>query len=340
MLKAKKIFCKLLAMVMVICSIPTIGTQDVAAAKKVTAQFIDVTRWENCGEIGKGDATLINFKGQYFLVDTGRGLDYGNNGDPLTENMKTLAAKGIKLTGIIITHPHNDHMGALEKMIALNSKKKFSVLSRNATTLYYNAAFGTSKTLNVVKNGPFKKLVAIEPYSIWDVTQNGGEAITKKEAKSKNGIYVYGTTLGKIGNGTSMSADSMSENIHSMLVQIKTADLKGLILGDLYKEGLTSMVNEYKFILNTTYDFCTIGHHGLRSKNKFSWSCDYNTGKYPFVMEYEDFYGPISCKAFVYTAREDKLTNKTYSDIWGTLNHHLVVYKGSVTYLSNSQPSF
>lgn len=330
MLKVKKILCKLLAIIMVVCAIPTIGTQDVAAAGEVTAQFIDVTRWENCGDIGKGDATLINFKGKYFLVDTGRGFAYGTPGDPLTENMRALASAGIKLTGIIITHAHDDHVGGLEKIIAYNNQ--IPVLGRKKTSLYYNAAFGTSKMNRISANGPFKKCVAVEPGAIWDVTQNDGVAVSDYEAMTKNGIYVFGSALGKIGNGTSMSADSSTENMYSMMVQIKTNALKGLILGDLYRDGLVAMKTRYSYIFNIPYRFCTVGHHGLRSKNKFTPTDVYN--------EYAYFYAPLSCSAFVYTSRQDKLTNATNIDNFYALNHYLVVYKGAPTYLSGWQPAF
>lgn len=72
---------------------------------KISYQMID---------IGQGDCFLINYRGEYYLIDVG-GPNYKtyNSGERvLVPYLKSLGIKNIK--GIFISHEDNDHMGNLD----------------------------------------------------------------------------------------------------------------------------------------------------------------------------------------------------------------------------------
>ena len=57
-------------------------------------------------DVGQGDATLIQYKAAAILIDTGP----PEAGHKLTQYLKALGIK--KLDGLILTHPHDDHVGS------------------------------------------------------------------------------------------------------------------------------------------------------------------------------------------------------------------------------------
>ncbi len=68
---------------------------------------IDIERSDICFfNVGEGEAFLLSSNGEYMLIDTGNLL----SGNLL---LSYLRLHKIKLKGLIITHPHPDHMGGI-----------------------------------------------------------------------------------------------------------------------------------------------------------------------------------------------------------------------------------
>ncbi len=272
----KKITCLVLALVMMVCSLPFVNAKMVSAATDtVTVKFINVT---TAGSGKKGDAALINYAGKYYLVDTGCGDSYGKATDPLTKEMQILANQGIKLSGIILTHNHEDHVGALAPLIntkLTNTKgKKVSVVN-TGTTLYYNAASASTtymkegKAAAVAKGMPCK---AVQKKTV--VNALTGNVRTpasngKYVSYGSDGLFIYGSAY----NPNGQTGTTVQNNL-SMIVQVKKGTYDGIFLGDLCKTGLEAMMAFYTWdkyaLFGLGYTFCSVGHHAMRSSGAAS----------------------------------------------------------------------
>lgn len=261
MKKTNKILKTLATFIMVSCAAIFFNAKQVAAASKASVEFVNVATSVNTNGDFKGDSILITYKDKYFLVDTGYGYAYGNANDPLTKKIKSLVANGKYLSGIIITHSHKDHMGALTKIISSNAVKKGSVKD-NGTTIYYNNTFINSGMKTAIEKANKKGVAtqAINKGSIYNAYT--GNPNSYNTVKNNNGLYVYGAAL------SLASTSAFDVNQSSMIVQLKTDNLKAIFLGDLFLNGLKGMEQQYgQKIMGIDYDVCKVGHHGLRAKN-------------------------------------------------------------------------
>lgn len=286
MSKTKRNLLKLFTFMMVMCASVLVNTKEVSAAK---IEFIDVTT----DSMDKGDATIIKYSGKYYLVDTGVAKNYKpNDGEKtaLESKLDTLKKNGKYLSGIIITHFHSDHMGALEK-IAMKS----GVVSKDHTVLYINRAHynylkdikktGIKNEIDKI-NGKFKKVVKISANEVYTVVDGSGT----------NGLFIYGSPLSK-----SQIKNSDDENNASMTVQLKTKKLKAIVFGDTMYAGLKKLTDKHKDIM-IDYDVCKVGHHGLRPDRLYADT----------VKEIE-IYKKIKAEHYIFTTNKDYSKNERYN---------------------------
>lgn len=304
MLKTKKIICKLLVLAMMMVSVVSVNTNEVSAATN-SVEFINVAQYNGGSEGQKGDAALITYNNNYYLVDTGVGASY----TPGTTLYNRLRGLGKKLSGVIITHGHNDHMGALSAIV-----NDSTVFNKNKTVVYCNNAHlnGITNILSGVKN-----VVKVKKGQIYNIAN--GSNVSLAYAQSYNGLYVYGSTLSK-----SNVVSKRNENNASMVVQLKGGAFNALLLGDLLAGsasggGVLGVDSYYgSAIYGVHYTVCKLGHHGLRNS-------DYSTSQ--IQKEFTNFYNKLSVGSYVFTTTNATLqapnfwSNYCYM-YWNTLPNH------------------
>lgn len=294
-----KLLSKLLVLTLLVSAVMLFNVEEVAAAAQTSVEFINVATVANAGEGHKGDAILVRYNYKYFLVDTGHGYAYGQSNDPLTKKINELVANGKYLSGIIITHSHYDHMGALSKIIASNAVKKGSVAS-NGTTIYYNNTYvnGGMKTAIQAANNKGVTTQPVDAFKVYNAST--GNKNSYETVKQNNGLYIYGSSV------SLTSTDDYDVNQASMVVQLKSEKLNALLLGDLYLRGLRYMQEQYgQKIMGIDYDVCKIGHHGLRSS-----SHSLNN----IANEYNEFYSKFKAEHYIFTTYKSRAESADFRE--------------------------
>jgi phosphoribosyl 1,2-cyclic phosphodiesterase len=96
-------------------------------------------RIASLGSGSKGNATLVNVKDEYYLIDCGFGLK---------EVESRLASKGVRpeaLSGIFVTHEHGDH---LKGAPMLANRYKIPVWATHGTSRYFKRDVPTARVIN------------------------------------------------------------------------------------------------------------------------------------------------------------------------------------------------
>ena len=202
----------LLPLIFLNCSTYSLSIKD----GNMQVHFIDV---------GQGDSILIQVNNKNLLIDTGP----KNNSEAFFKYLNTLNIK--KFDYVIYTHPHEDHIGNMAKLI-----KKYKILE-----FYGPKVEHTSKH--------FEKMV---------------ESLVDKDMKIK--IIKEGLNTIDLGTNTKVTVLSPKENgygdnlnEYSAVIKIQYGNNNFLFMGDAEK------FNE-EYILNNGYDIKSdvlkIGHHG------------------------------------------------------------------------------
>jgi len=287
----------LLAIIFAMFATILFNNKVVMAASTTTVEFINVATNANTNGKYKGDATLIEYKGLYFLIDTGYGFNYGASNDPLTKRLNNLVSSGKYLSGIIITHSHDDHYGALSKILNTSVVKTGSV-KNGGTTIYYNNTYVNgelSAAINKAKNKGIT-VQAVNKGSVCNAYT--GNTNTYSTARNNNGLYIYGAALAL------NSTTSYDVNQSSMIVQLKSDNVKAILLGDLQLDGLKAVNSKYgKNIFSVDYDVCKVGHHGLRTVN---------TSVAGVQSEVDNYYKVINAEHYIFTTYSSMANSAQY----------------------------
>lgn len=204
---------------------PTLGGQE------MTVTFLDV---------GQGDSILIEPPGgKKILIDGGgvdRITDKQNDDDPVGEKVVVpfLHRKGInRLDLVILTHPHADHLGGLNKV--LEEIKVDQVL--DSGQVYNSQAYQRFREL-VRANGI--------RYSIAQAGQvlNFGDNLKG---------YIFNPILPLLGN----------TNSDSIVMRLVYGDISFLFTGDMEGNGEERILQSSVISLQST--ILKIGHHGSRT---------------------------------------------------------------------------
>lgn len=187
--------------------------ENISVNGELKVHFIDV---------GQADSILIENKDEYMLIDAGNNAD----SDLVVNYIKENNIKSLKY--VIGTHPHEDHIGGLDKVID----------NFNIGTLYMPKVTATTKTFkDVVASAKSKKLNFTVP--------RVGEKFT------------LGDSTCTIFAPNSESYEDMNDC--SIVIKLEYGDTSFLFTGDAEEASEKEMINK-EFNLKSTV--LKLGHHG------------------------------------------------------------------------------
>jgi len=181
-------------------------------------------------DVGQADSTLISYGDNDILIDAGNNDDF-----PLIEEE---LKKIDDLEYIILTHPHEDHIGGADKVIEskwVNSDTKIIMPKKTHTTKTFKDVVKAIKN----KSLTITEAVVGDTYSLGEA-----EFIILSPKNGKN----YGKNL----------------NNWSVGMRLKYGNTSFLVCGDAEKESETDML-ENGIALNS--DVYQVNHHGSRTSN-------------------------------------------------------------------------
>lgn len=234
---------------------------------KVRVHYIDV---------GQGDATFIELgNGECMLIDAGDSYAWKN----ITTYISSLGYK--KIDYLVGTHPHNDHIGSMAKII-----KSFDI-----GKIYMPKAVGdTSTYTNLLRT------------------------------ISKNGLKVKDTKAGMtIVNDGFLSVDVLAPNSdyyeelnnYSIVLKLTYGNNKFLFMGDAEE------LSESEIVGDVSADVLKVGHHGSNTSSSVSF-LERVKPKYAIISvgANNDYYHPHG----VILKRLDKIGAKIYrTDLNGNI---------------------
>ena len=207
------VFVSLVAVLTVIFLLNYLGVRFPWSQKRdgFTVTFLDV---------GQGDAALIMTEKTAIAVDVGP----AESGETTADRIFYLAGK---LDGVVITHPHEDHMGALCEVLETVPTDRV-VMNADASDASY-----FSRALDVIerKNIPVSEGKAGDVIEIGDITLEFFAPIEYTDDKNSNSIVLRATA-----EGTSV-----------------------LITGDATTDEEAEILGEYS---DLKADILKVGHHG------------------------------------------------------------------------------
>lgn len=174
-------------------------------------------------DVGQGDSALIQVNGKNMLIDAGT----NDTEDKLVQMIKDEGIK--KLDYVIGTHPHEDHIGGLDKVI-----DNFEV-----GEIIMPEVKNTTKTFESVLKSAAKK--------------------EKKIKKAKSGMEI------DLGEGTNVEVFSPGKdkykelNNYSPIMKITYGENSFLFTGDAEKEVEKEVINDG---YNLKAEVLKVGHHG------------------------------------------------------------------------------
>ncbi|EJO5349225.1 MBL fold metallo-hydrolase [Clostridium botulinum] len=179
-------------------------------------------------DVGQGDSILIKTKGKNILIDAGT----RKSADTVTNYLKKQNIK--KLDYVIATHPHEDHIGGLPKVIDEFQIKNFYAPKKTANTKIFKDMILALKKKNLKIN------VAKEGISL-DLSNNNSLDFL---APVKNN---YKDT-----------------NDYSAVVKLTYGNTKFLFTGDAEKISEKDMIKTGE---DLSCDVLKVGHHGSHSSS-------------------------------------------------------------------------
>ena len=188
------------------------------------------------GEIGM-NVNLYQYKGQWLMVDLGAGFtdDYFPGVDLMVAEIEYISKQKDKLLGIVLTHAHEDHLGAVQYL--------WKELRCPIYTTKFTANFLRAK----LKETDFSrdiKIIEIDPNSITQIGPFAIETVPLSHSTPEMQSLMIRTDLGNIFHTGDWKFD------HNPLIGDPN-DQK--LLAKLGKEGVLAMIGDSTNVFNDTY---------------------------------------------------------------------------------------
>lgn len=231
------------------------NTRSVKAAETFKIHFIDV---------GCADAALLQYgegsSAKYALIDSGA-ASYHNSSDETIDQTKTPAYEYLKKIGVthlqfvILTHPHQDHIGGMAKILADEDILIDTIYGNDLNVEYLKSEDQTSETASwtefdtkVYQN--FKQALEErneKAENFWNrklkvdyVVPSAGDEISFGEAK----IKFFGTLENDYQYGRKVDLNTRQENKYSIVTKITYGKNTFLMTGDAQKETIQKIVSK------------------------------------------------------------------------------------------------
>lgn len=196
-------------------------------------------------DVGQADCILVEHNGKYMLVDGGNNADK----DVILDYLDDLGVK--EFEAIIMTHPHEDHIGSIDSVI-LNYKVK---------TIYAPKKEHTSKTYEDVLNAVIETGNTLHEPKPGESFKFGAITVTFLAPGKDYGNNLNNWSIGiKVSNGVHsfvMCGDAEKEAEEDMLAA--NLDLKADVLKLSHHGSDTSSTKEFVEAVNPKYAVITVG---------------------------------------------------------------------------------
>ena len=298
----KKLAVCFLAWILVCTTVVTgHGMHTAKAAQTFKIHFIDV---------GCADAALLQYgegtEAKYALIDTGAN-QYHNTKDTTIDTTKTpvyeyLNKMGVKhLEFILLTHPHQDHIGGMEKILSDTTIKIDKIYGNDLNIQYLKSSEDKSKQSSdetnwtefdtkIYKN--FKAALEArnklaeeaedktekENLKVDYVVPTAGETISLGEAK----MTFYGPLENDYQYGRTVDLNTRQENKYSIVTKIVYGSNSFLMTGDAQKETIEKIIAKG---YDLTAQVLKEPHHGFQDVTEEELANGYQYSDHKTVID-------------------------------------------------------
>lgn len=297
----KKNLGKLISCVLLVCLIWGLGlsggkTRAVDAAVNFKIHYIDV---------GQADAALLQYgegsSAKYALIDAGA-RTYHKTSDPAYAKKEFPAYEYLKkhnidcLEFVLITHPHQDHIGGMEKILdaAINEEIEIKKIYGNDLNLQYletgveGEAQETAEThWTTVDTEVFKTFQGkLEEYcqkigknvdEVYEIPQ-AGSPVKLGEAR----LTFYGPLENNYQYGRRVDLDTRQENKYSIVCKITYGKNSFLMTGDAQQETMEKIAAKG---YDLTAQVLKEPHHGFNDVTQKDINSGQNYSDHKYVID-------------------------------------------------------
>lgn len=273
------------------------GMHTAKAAQTFKIHFIDV---------GCADAALLQYgegtEAKYALIDTGA-VSYHESTDSTIDLTKTpvyeyLNKLGVKhLEFVLLTHPHQDHIGGMEKILSDTTIKIDKIYGNDLNVQYLASSDKKSEQSSETTSWTeFDKKVYKDFKAAWEtrnkeaeeahdeslkvdyVVPTAGETISFGEAK----MTFYGPLENDYQYGRTVNLNTRQENKYSIVTKIVYGNNSFLMTGDAQKETIEKIIAKG---YDLTAQVIKEPHHGYQDVTKEELANGYQYSDHKTVID-------------------------------------------------------